>query len=167
MNCPFCQNHRIAKPEILSPLTRELTPYELVQNVLDLGLNSVAFTYNEPTLQAKFICYAATVLQENDIAIVLVTNGAMSNKAVSEFISCLGSTGAVNIDIKAFSDETYNILGGNLKAVKNNIEGFIQTGIHIELTHLVVPGFNDTMKELYNALETILNETDYRGKVRK
>lgn len=142
MNCPFCQNHRIARPEKLIPLTQEITPYELVRNVKSLGLNSVAFTYNEPALQAEYICYSAPLLHENGIAIVLVTNGAMLNEAASELISCID---AANIDIKAFNDEAYTILGGNLETVKNNIKAFIQAGIHTELTHLVVPGINDNI----------------------
>ncbi|MBQ6664758.1 MAG: AmmeMemoRadiSam system radical SAM enzyme [Synergistaceae bacterium] len=142
MNCPFCQNHRIARPEKLIPLTQEIAPYELVKNVESLGLNSVAFTYNEPTLQAEYICDSAPLLHENGIVIVLVTNGAMSNEAASELISCID---AANIDIKAFSDEAYKILGGNLETVKNNIKAFIKAGIHTELTHLVVPGINDNM----------------------
>ena len=152
MNCPFCQNHRIARPEKLIPLTQEITPYELVKNVKSLGLDSVAFTYNEPTLQAEYICDFAPLLHENGIAIVLVTNGAMSKEAASEIISC---TDAANIDIKAFSDEAYKILGGNLETVKNNIKAFIQAGIHTELTHLVVPSINDNIDSFKEMVDWI------------
>ena len=152
MNCPFCQNHRIARPEKLIPLTQEITPYELVQNVKSLGLDSVAFTYNEPTLQAEYICDSAPLLRENGIAVVLVTNGAMSNEAASELISC---TDAANIDIKAFSDEAYKILGGNLETVKNNIKAFIHAGIHTELTHLVVPVINDNIDSFAEMIDWI------------
>ena len=154
MNCPFCQNHRIARPEKLIPLTQEITPNEMVKNVKSLGLNSVAFTYNEPTLQAEYICDSAPLLHENGTAIVLVTNGAMSNEADSELISCID---AANIDIKAFSDEAYKILGGNLEAVKNNIKAFIKAGIHTELTHLVVPGINDNIDSFADMVDWIFH----------
>ena len=152
MNCPFCQNHSIARPEKLVPLTHEITPYELVKNIKSLGLDSVAFTYNEPTLQAEYICDSAPLLHENGIAIVLVTNGAMSKEAAFELSSC---TDAANIDIKAFSDEAYKILGGNFEAVKNNIKAFIQAGIHTELTHLVVPGINDDIDSFAEMVDWI------------
>ena len=140
MDCPFCQNHRIARPEKLIPSTQEITPYELVENVKSLGLDSVAFTYNEPTLQAEYICSSAPLLHENGIAIALVTNAAMSKEAALELSSCAD---AANIDIKAFNDEAYRKLGGNFEAVKNNIKAFVKAGVHTELTHLVVPGIND------------------------
>ena len=156
MNCPFCQNYRIARPESPLPLTREITSRELVRNVKDLGLNSIAFTYNEPTLQAEYICSSAPLLQENGIAVVLVTNGAMSSEAASELISCLGRNAAVNIDIKAFSEEAYRTLGGNLEAVKNNIKAFLRAGIHTELTHLVVPGINDNIVSFVEMIDWIV-----------
>lgn len=155
MNCPFCQNHLIARPKKLPAMNHEISPYELVQNVKNLGLNSVAFTYNEPTLQAEYICSAAPILHENRIAIVLVTNGAMSNEAASEIISCLGREGAANIDIKAFSDDAYRKLGGNFQAVKNNIKAFINAGVHTELTHLVVPGINDNIESFAEMINWI------------
>ena len=58
MACPFCQNHEIAhpeRPEALSRAAAALRPEELALEVRNLGLSSVAFTYNEPTLQAEYI----------------------------------------------------------------------------------------------------------------
>lgn len=155
MNCPFCQNYRIARPEKTLPLTHEITAYELAQNVRDLSLDSVAFTYNEPTLQAEYICSCAPVLKENGIAVVLVTNGAMSSEAASEIISCMGNDGAVNIDIKAFNDKAYRMLDGSLETVRSNIQSFVHAGIHTELTHLVVPGINDNIDFFAEMVEWI------------
>ncbi len=70
------------------------------------GVNTseqIAFTYNEPTLQAEYIYFSSHILHENNIAVVLVTNGAMSSETASELISCMGNDEAVNIDIKAFN----------------------------------------------------------------
>ena len=55
MDCPFCQNHSIAFPaRALYEQTVGMPEFaidELISNVKGSGLNLVAFTYNEPTLQ--------------------------------------------------------------------------------------------------------------------
>ena len=159
MCCPFCQNHHIADPsdgvrkKVMSfPV---LAPEELVREIKELGLDSVAFTYNEPSLQAEYICSSAPLLHEAGIAVVLVTNGAMSEETAEELISCMGTDGAVNIDIKAFDPEIYRRLGGSLETVKANITAFVRSGIHVELTHLVVPGINDSTEAFCNMAEWI------------
>ena len=74
------------------------------------------------------------------IAVVLVTNGVMSEPAAMELLTC---TDAANVDLKAFDTERYRRLGGSLDAVKANIASWVRGGVHVELTHLVVPGLVD------------------------
>ena len=156
MDCPFCQNHRIAFPvKNLFEENVELSVHELIKIVKDLGLNLAAFTYNEPTLQAEYICEAVTALHEAGISLALVTNGAMSREATTDLLSCLDKTDAANIDIKAFTSENYKKLGGNLDAVKENIKLFTAAGIHVELTNLVVTGFNDKIEEFSDMVDWI------------
>ena len=146
MDCPFCQNHRIAHPDKFPDFNSvpEVSPVELVRNIAGFGLDAVAFTYNEPTLQAEYICEAAPLLHEAGIAIVLVTNGLMSYESAVSLTSCVD---AANIDLKAFNSKVYKKLGGCLEAVKHNIKLFVTRGIHIELTNLVVPGLNESAEE--------------------
>ena len=157
MDCPFCQNHRIAFPVKDSSYEKiaKLPVNDLIRNVKELGLNLVAFTYNEPTLQAEYICEAAPALHEAGISIALVTNGAMSSEATADLLSCLDKTDAANIDIKAFSHENYKKLGGNLDVVKENIKSFVAAGIHVELTNLAVTGLNDNVEEFSDMVDWI------------
>ena len=157
MDCPFCQNSSIARPtRKYNPSSiPELSIQELVAEIKALGLNSVAFTYNEPTLQAEYICEASPVLHEAGIAIALVTNGAMSSEAAGDLLSCLEKTDAANIDIKAFTQSAYGKLGGDLETVKSNIKSFVEAGIHVELTNLVVPEINDNAEEFESMVEWI------------
>ena len=148
MDCPFCQNHQIAFPaKDLYEKSSELSVHELIRNIKGLGLNLAAFTYNEPTLQAEYLCEAASALHEAGISIALITNGAMSSEAAADLLSCLDRNDAANIDIKAFDNKIYKKLGGNLDIVKENIKSFIAAGIHVELTNLVVTKLNDRAEE--------------------
>ena len=159
MDCPFCQNHHIARPEesLYKNFSSvpELPIFELVRNVEELGLNLVAFTYNEPLLQAEYICSSAHILHDSGISLALVTNGAMSHEVTEDLLKCLNENDAANIDIKAFNPETYKKLGGNLETVKGNIKAFVKAGLHVELTSLIVPRINDNVDEFTAMVEWI------------
>ena len=142
MDCPFCQNHHIARPGVCRApeAVPALSPEDLVREVRALGLEAVALTYNEPTLQAEYVLAAAPLLREAGVATVLVTNGAMSREVAVELAPWVD---AANVDLKAFTPEAYRRLGGDLETVKDNIAAWVRGGPHVELTCLVVPGISD------------------------
>ncbi|MBR1439244.1 MAG: radical SAM protein [Synergistaceae bacterium] len=164
MDCPFCQNHSIAFPaRALYEQTVGMPEFavdEIIRNVKESGLDLLAFTYNEPTLQAEYICEAAPALHDAGMSVALVTNGAMSHEVAKDLILCLDENDAANIDIKAFNPKTYKTLGGELDTVKKNIELFINAGIHVELTNLVVTGLNDDIEEFIAMVDWIASISD-------
>jgi pyruvate formate lyase activating enzyme len=146
MRCPFCQNHAIAHPDSLPPgcggePERRITFEELAAAAKRASLRSVAYTYNEPALQAEYIFAASPVLRDEGIATVMVTNGMFSEEVCEEAVRFVD---AMNIDVKTFDSGTYERLGGSLDVVKRNVERLVRGGVHIELTHLVVPGVSDS-----------------------
>lgn len=143
MRCPFCQNHTIARPQ--GPLALTGLPVNaLLAKVKSLNLYSVAYTYNEPILQAEYILTAAPLLKENGIATVVVTNGMCSPDALRALSPMVE---AANVDVKTFNPQTYTRLGGSLEVVKNTVENFLRSGVHVELTTLVVPQISDDINE--------------------
>ncbi|MDR0882238.1 MAG: radical SAM protein [Candidatus Adiutrix sp.] len=145
MRCPFCQNHTISRPG-QRPNLNQLAPEDLRSQIQTLGLSAVAYTYNEPMLQAEYILAAAPLLREAGIATVMVTNG-MFSPALLLALSVSGWIDAANIDLKTFNSVTYAKLGGSLDAVKNTITHLVRGGTHVELTTLVVPGLSDDLDE--------------------
>ncbi len=144
MDCPFCQNHRIAHPGGREVPADAMSPQQLLSQTLQLDLRAVAYTYNEPALMAEFILAAAPFLNEAGIATVLVTNGLFSPEALDDLSPWID---AANVDVKSFNPETYQRLGGDLETVKRTVERLLQEGVHIELTTLVVPGVSDDPDE--------------------
>ena len=158
MRCPFCQNHSIAQPKsvpgkglALPPLTA-LPVRELVPTIKKLGVPSVAFTYNEPTLQAEYIVEAGPLLREAGVAVALVTNGMMSHTALAELTPWVD---ALNIDIKTFAPQAYRRMGGSLEQVQATVEHLVRAGKHVELTTLVVPGISDSEEDCARMVEWI------------
>jgi pyruvate formate lyase activating enzyme len=154
MRCPFCQNHGIAQPGPLRPerLPRltAVSPEALAAKTRELGLRSVAYTYNEPALQAEYILAAAPILREAGIATVLVSNGMYSEALLGDLVSFVD---AANIDVKCFNPGTYARLGGSLAAVMRTVPALLSAGVHVEVTTLVVPGVSDSPEEFARELD--------------
>ena len=151
MKCPFCQNHAIAQPSGNIPLT-DIPPAELVRQVLARGLSAVAYTYNEPALQAEYILEAAPLLKNAGIASALVTNGMFSRETLSSLTPWVD---AANVDVKTFDSEKYADMGGSLSAVRENVEHMVRAGVHVELTNLIVPGISDCREDFESLVDWI------------
>jgi pyruvate formate lyase activating enzyme len=151
LRCPFCQNWQISQtPDCAGEY---LEPDEIVRCVSKTGFPQIAYTYSEPLIHAEFLLECMPKAKKNDIANVLVTNGCI-NKEYADAI--LPYTDAANIDLKCFNEDNYkNILGGDLQTVLNFIENAFSRGVHIEITTLVVTGFNDTLEEIEKCIEFI------------
>jgi pyruvate formate lyase activating enzyme len=51
------------------------------------------------------------------------------------------------VDLKGFSDRSYARVGGTLDPVLRTIRIAVERSVHMEITHLVVPGVNDSLEE--------------------
>lgn len=144
--CPFCQNHEISQNDLFSQC-ETVTPRQLVDQAAALkayGNIGIAFTYNEPMINYEFVADTFRLAKEAGLKTVLVTAGAVSDKVLD---ALLPLTDALNIDLKAFTEEGYRHLSGDLKMVMHTIERAAKTS-HVEITTLVVPGRNDSIEEM-------------------
>lgn len=144
MKCPWCQNDSISRGPARY---REMTPEELSETAAALkprGNIGLAYTYNEALVSPEFISDCAELIHNEGMVNVLVTNG-MSEPNV--FKDLCGLIDAANIDLKTMSSEKYRRIGGDLTAVCRNISAAAEN-IHLEVTTLIVPGFNDSEEEI-------------------
>ena len=146
LNCPFCQNHEISMADSSFP-TRKITPEQLAglaKELIPQKNIGVAFTYNEPFISYEFIRDTSEILQKMGLKSVLVTNGTVSSGALKKILPLID---AMNIDLKGFSQEIYEKLGGDFETVKKTIEIASQS-CHVEVTSLIVPKMNDSAAEM-------------------
>ena len=84
--------------------------------------------------------------KEHGLKNILVTNGFVNKEPFEKIAPYID---AANIDLKSFSDEFYKkYCGGRLNPVLDTIKKAYEKGIHIEITTLIIPGLNDTEKDL-------------------
>ena len=145
--CPFCQNYEISMADSGQAHWQEVTPEALAglaQEYQSYGNIGVAFTYNEPLVGYEFVRDTARLVRERGMKNVLVTNGCAEPLVLEELLPYVD---AMNIDLKGFTGEWYEKLGGDLETVKRFIARAAQD-CHVELTTLIVPGENDSEEEM-------------------
>ena len=153
--CQFCQNWEISQMprEEHLILGQPASPEALVAAARRLGARSIAYTYTEPTVFAEYAVDTARLAHEAGIANIFVTNGYMT----PELLEVLGPQepggppllDAANVDLKAGRGEFYHKLcGAKLEPVLENLPRMRKLGIWLEVTTLVIPGFNDSEEEL-------------------
>lgn len=163
LRCPFCQNYEISMKSAEMVETVYISPQELAHKAREYrraGNIGVAFTYNEPLVGWEYVHDTAKLVKEAGMDNVMVTNGTAFAEVLEKLLPYID---AMNIDLKAFKEDTYRRLGGDLQTVKKFI---LQAAgaCHVELTTLIVPGINDDIQEIEEEAAWIASVEDCAGK---
>jgi len=152
--CRHCQNYSISQvPRNGRIAGEDRTPEMIVKNALDGHCRSIAYTYTEPTMFFEFAHDTARLARKAGLANVFVTNGYISKEALTTIAPYLD---AANIDLKGFSEEFYReTVHARLPEVLDSIIEYRKQRIWIELTTLIIPGLNDSERELQGIADFI------------
>ena len=147
LSCRFCQNWDISKSRQMDTLADDASPATIARAAAELGCRSVAYTYNDPVIFLEYAVDVAAACREAGVANVAVSAGEILAEPRAEFFA---ARDAANIDLKAFTDEFYRRqCGGELEPVKETLEYLVcETDVWVELTTLLIPGLNDSDREL-------------------
>jgi len=143
--CQFCQNYSISQnPEFK---TDTYSAQELVQHARTRSSIGIAYTYSEPFIWYEFVYDTCVEFRSAGMKNVFVTNGYINPEPLRELLPL---SDGFNIDLKSFSDEFYRkYTGGRLAPVQKTIEEVArQKGVVLEVTTLVIPGYNDSDDEM-------------------
>ena len=146
--CLHCQNYSIsqAEQETLRITGIDLPPEEIVKKALASGCRSISYTYTEPTIFFEYAYDTAVLARKAGLRNVFVTNGYITPEALACIRPFLD---AANIDLKGFSDRFYReVAHAMLREVLDSIVEYKRQGIWIELTTLIIPGWNDSDEDL-------------------
>ncbi len=156
MRCDFCQNYHISQNVPNNHISKE-TPEKLINEALKLDKNiGIAFTYNEPMIWFEYVRDTALLAKKARLKTVMVSNGFVNKEPLDEL---LGFIDAFNIDLKAFNNVFYKKLtGSEIEPVKAGLKQIAQSGKHLEVTTLIIPGQNDSEKEMEMQVEWMADE---------
>ncbi|MCF8063431.1 MAG: AmmeMemoRadiSam system radical SAM enzyme [Deltaproteobacteria bacterium] len=146
--CLFCQNADISQMPVDHGRVQgeDMTPKALVDDAMESRSASIAYTYTEPTIYFELALDTARLAAAEGIRNVFVTNGYMTRECLEEIHPDLH---AANVDLKAFTDRFYKEqCGAGLDPVLRSIETMKAQGVWVEVTTLLIPGWNDDPAEL-------------------
>ena len=152
--CKFCQNWDISKSREMDQLGATALPDTIAEAARKHGCRSVAFTYNDPVIFHEYALDVARACRKQNIQSVAVTAGYISECAREEFFSAMDG---VNVDLKAFDPAFYyRLCGGKLQTVLDTLcHIYHQTSAWLEITTLLIPGKNDSNREITAMVEWI------------
>ncbi|HQU15051.1 MAG: AmmeMemoRadiSam system radical SAM enzyme [Chromatiales bacterium 21-64-14] len=145
--CKFCQNWDISKSRAVDTLADQATPQTLARAARELGCRSVAYTYNDPVIFLEYMTAVAEACRGYGIRSVAVTAGYVCDAPRRALFSHID---AANVDLKAFTERFYwKVCGGHLRPVLDTLMYLRhETRVWLELTTLLIPGENDSDREL-------------------
>jgi pyruvate formate lyase activating enzyme len=148
-HCRHCQNFDISqyprehKGQIIG---EDHTPEQIVAAAKAAKCETIAYTYNEPTVFYEFAYHTSILARKAGMKNIFVSNGYLSVEAARQIGPYLDG---INIDLKSFKDKTYiSLCGGRLKPVMETIRLMKTLGVWVEVTTLIIPGINDKEEEL-------------------
>jgi pyruvate formate lyase activating enzyme len=139
LSCKFCQNWTISQAD--GPISK-VSPKKLVEYAVSENSVGIAFTYTEPIIAFEYILDAGKIAHESGLVNVLITNGFINPEPFDKLLEVVD---AMNIDLKSMEDDFYrDICGARLEPVMDTIRAASKSNAHVEITNLLIPGYNDS-----------------------
>ena len=146
LHCRNCQNADISQASPTEIPAENLPPDALVSLMDRTETRVVAYTYTEPFVAFEYVRDCARAVRATGGFNVLVSAGYVNPGPLAELIPHLD---AANIDLKTMSDEGYHTMcGARRDPVLETLRALARSPVILEVTNLVIPGFNDAERDL-------------------
>lgn len=154
--CLNCQNWSISQgQDLISKQEESFTAQDIIEAARAFKAKSIAYTYTEPTVFYEYVLDIAKLAKDRGLKSVFISNGYITEEPLRKIAPYLD---AANIDLKGISEDFYQkVCGAKLKPVLDSIKLFYQLGIWLEITTLLIPGYNDSIEDLEKIAKFIKN----------
>jgi pyruvate formate lyase activating enzyme len=144
--CLNCQNWSIS--QIGPDMTRnfDMMPDKVVKESIISNCKSIAYTYTEPVTFYEYVYETAIMARKAGIKNIIKSNGYINTEPLKKLCTVID---AANIDLKTFNETTYlKLSGGKLQTVLESLKTYKESGVWLEITNLVIPGWTDNYDEI-------------------
>jgi pyruvate formate lyase activating enzyme len=150
--CLNCQNADIsqASKEKGNIVGEFVPPERVIAAARSTNCQSIAYTYTEPTIFFEYAYDVAVLAHDSGLKNVLVSNGYIGDEAAEKIMPFIDG---INIDLKGADQFYRKICGARLEPVKKNIKLMWDSGVWVEVTTLIIPGYNDSEEQLKGLTE--------------
>ena len=157
-HCGYCQNW-VTSQALRDPASdasigsvRQITPRGMLELAHRTGAGVVVSSYNEPLITSEWAVGIFKEAKADGLMCAYVSNGN-NTPEVMEYIRPYIS--AYKVDLKCMQEKNYHKLGGVLKNTLDGIQRAHALGLWVEIVTLIVPSFNDSTEELWDAARFI------------
>lgn len=157
-HCDFCQNWlssqvlRDPQADDAGAYIQRASPELLVAHARRSGARVMASSYNEPLITSEWAAAVFRLARQAGMRCVFVSNGYATPQVLDYLRPHLD---AYKVDLKTMRASAYRQVGGVLAHVLDTIAGAHLLGLWVEVVTLVIPGFNDSNEELWDAARFI------------
>ncbi|WP_010917610.1 AmmeMemoRadiSam system radical SAM enzyme [Thermoplasma volcanium] len=157
--CQYCQNYDISQRRNIEGF--DYSPEEIVNSAIEDGCRGIAYTYNEPSIFMEFAHDVGILARKRGLINIFVTNGYETPEAVEYSKDFLD---AATVDFKGnASNDFYRkyISVPSADPIFDTIKLMKESGIHVEITDLVVPRVGDKLSDARSMLERLISILGY------
>jgi len=144
LRCKYCQNWHLSQKSFEELSHYSYSPTEIVQQARNHKLNSISFTYTEPTVYYEYLYDISSIARPMGIKTSIVSNGYINGEPLLKLLKVLD---AVKIDLKGFSEKFYDeVSSATLRPVLDSLMTVKKEKVWLEIVNLIVPTLNDDPK---------------------
>jgi pyruvate formate lyase activating enzyme len=146
LRCKYCQNWQMSQFSADETENWDLPPKRVIDLALKHSCGAIACTYTEPTVFLEYAIDTAVEARKRGLKTIFITAGFIDPEPMKEICR---SFDVVRIDLKGFTEKFYKrVVGGRLKHVLMATQTAYRSGAWVEISVLLVPGYNDGEKEI-------------------
>ena len=147
LRCQYCQNWQFSQQSPRETRNLRFDQSETLGLARRKELRAVTFTYTEGTTHIEFNRRFAAAARERGLRVFLCTNGYIQPKPLADLLTVLDG---LTVTIKGYTDAFYQkyIGAASFRPVLESCKQIKAAGKWLEVATLIVPGLNDTTREL-------------------
>jgi pyruvate formate lyase activating enzyme len=159
-HCSYCQNwftsQALRDPASQDSLStvQEMTPAQIAGYAQRNHCAVMVSSYNEPLITSEWAVAIFKEARARGMLTAFVSNGNATPEALRYLRPHLDG---YKVDLKSMNDRSYRRLGGVLQHVLDTIRLARELGLWVEVVTLLIPGFNDSNEELWEAARYLVS----------
>lgn len=157
LNCDYCQNWKYSQFQYTPPETiQEYTAEQVIKKAKSENIPILSWTYNDPAVWFEFVIDTAREARKHGLKNLFKSAFFLSQEAVKMLTEVID---VFAISIKAMDEDYYTkFTKGWLKPVLDNTKLVHKSGIHYEISNLVVTGLTNNDENYDKMINFILGE---------
>ncbi|MFX0195083.1 MAG: AmmeMemoRadiSam system radical SAM enzyme [Candidatus Hodarchaeota archaeon] len=144
--CKFCQNWKTSQMKYIDENDFEFyTPKQIVNLALNKDISVLSWTYNDPVVWHEFVMDTARLARQKGLVNLYKSAFYITLDAVKELCEVID---IFSLSLKSIREDFYRKHAtGTLPPILENIRYVYHTGIHLELSNLMVTDLNDSEED--------------------